>query len=396
VGNSLGAQPKATRSYIEEELQNWEDNGVEGHFSPGVARPWVSIHENLTAPMARIVGAKDHEVVCMNQLTVNLHLAMTSFYRPTAGRSKVLVEDQAFPSDRFAVASQISEKGFDPATAYLAMKPRPGEKTLRTEDILARIEEEGDSIALVMLSAVQYYTGQWFDMKAITAAGHAKGCRVGFDCAHAVGNVPLQLHDWDVDFAVWCSYKYLNAGPGGLAGMFVHEKFKDDVTLQRHAGWWGHNKETRFDMDGEFQALSGAEGWQLSNPPVFQCASLLASLALFDQATMPKLRAKSLLLTSYMQLLGEEVLVGKGLGVHLITPRDSKDRGCQISVALEEGVEEVNDNLRDNGFLCDLRKPDVIRVAPVPLYSNFQDVRKFVFGLDSILLKRQSEKKAKM
>ncbi|MEK7729193.1 MAG: kynureninase, partial [candidate division KSB1 bacterium] len=316
-GNSLGLQPRTTRAYIEQELRDWEELGVEGHFH--AKHPWLAYHEFLAEQTARLVGALPSEVVVMNSLTVNLHLLLLSFYRPTRARYKILIEANAFPSDQYAVQSQIKLHGFDPQTALLELQPREGEATLRPEDIEARLTQEGQSIALLMLGGVNYATGQAFDMRRITAAGHAQGCVVGFDLAHAAGNLVLALHDCDVDFAVWCSYKYLNAGPGGIAGCFVHERHGRNAALPRLAGWWGNNKQIRFLMKPEFEALPGAEGWQLSNPPIFQLAALRASMEIFDEVGMKKLRAKSLLLTGYL-----EFLLTQKNSPHftIITPRD--------------------------------------------------------------------------
>jgi kynureninase len=372
-GNSLGLQPRTARTYIEQELRDWAELGVEGHFH--ARHPWLPYHEFVAEQTARLVGALPQEVVAMNSLTVNLHLMMLSFYRPTRERHKILIEANAFPSDQYAVQSQIKLHGFDPKTALLELQPREGETALRTEDVEAFIAKEGKSIALIMLGGVNYATGQAFDVQRVTAAGHAQGCAVGFDLAHAAGNLVLALHDWNADFAVWCSYKYLNAGPGGIAGCFVHERHGRNANLPRLAGWWGNNKQTRFLMKPEFEALPGAEGWQLSNPPIFQLAALRASLEIFDEAGMEKLRAKSLLLTGYLEYL----LTQKGSPrFAIITPRDPGQRGAQLSLQMHDDGKAVLQRLLDQNVICDWREPDLIRVAPVPLYNSFEEVYRFV------------------
>jgi kynureninase len=376
-GNSLGLQPAAARAMVEQELEDWARLGVEGHFH--AKRPWLPYHEFLTEQTARLVGAQPSEVVNMNSLTVNLHLMMVTFYRPTRERRKILIEPGAFPSDRYAVESQIRFHGFDPADALLIPVPRSGEATMRTEDIEALIAREGSSIALILFGGVNYYTGQAFDMERIARAGHARGCSVGFDLAHAAGNLVLRLHEWDVDFAVWCSYKYLNAGPGAIAGCFVHDRHVRRTDLPRFAGWWGHNKETRFFMPDVFTAIPTAEGWQLSNPPIFQLAALKASLDVFDDAGMEKLRAKSERLTAYLEYLLDEL----GGRIRCLTPRDPKQRGCQLSLVVPRNGRVVHQALTGQGVVCDWREPDVIRVAPVPLYNSFLDVYRFVQILKS-------------
>ncbi len=376
TGNSLGLQPKTVRSFIEQELKDWEMLGVEGHVH--AKNPWLPYHEFLTASLARIVGAKPIEVVAMNSLTTNLHLLMVSFYRPTTERYKIVIEKGAFPSDQYAVESQIKFHGVTDQNALIELTPREGEDTLLTEDILETIEKEGDSIALILLGGVNYYTGQAFDMRAITEAGHKKGCVVGFDLAHAAGNIELKLHDWNVDFAAWCSYKYLNAGPGAIGGAFVHERHSQSFDLPRFAGWWGHDKETRFLMGPEFRPIAGAEGWQLSNPPIFQLAALRASLEIFDEAGMSALREKSEKLTGYLEhLLGN--IPDERIAV--ITPTDPRDRGCQLSIRVSDADKTLFDEITKLGVIADWREPDVIRVAPVPLYNSFADV----FGFAEIL-----------
>ncbi|HMO80310.1 MAG TPA: kynureninase [Pyrinomonadaceae bacterium] len=381
TGNSLGLQPKTARKYIEEELDDWARLGVEGHLH--ARHPWLPYHEFVTASLARLVGAKPIEVVAMNSLTVNLHLLMVSFYRPTPERYKIAIEKGAFPSDQYAVESQVRFHGFerskvgagrDARDPVIELAPREGEACLRTEDIIETIEREGDSISLILLGGVNYYTGQAFDMKSITEAGHKKGCVVGFDLAHAAGNLILELHDWNVDFAAWCSYKYLNAGPGGIAGIFVHERHAEAFDLPRFAGWWGHDKETRFLMGPEFHPLAGAEGWQLSNPPIFQLAALRASLEIFDEATMPALREKSTKLTGYLESLLKQIQSDR---IEIITPGDPEQRGCQLSIRVRNADKGLFDALSEHGVVADWREPDVIRVAPVPLYNSFQDVYRF-------------------
>jgi len=376
TGNSLGLMPKKAREYVEQELDDWSRLAVEGHLH--ARNPWLPYHEFLTEPMARVVGAKPSETIVMNGLTVNLHLMMVSFYRPTAERYKIVIEKGAFPSDQYAVESQLEFHGYDPRQGLIELEPRDGESTLRTEDIVETIDREGDSVALIMLGGVNYYTGQAFDMLAITTAGHAKGCLVGFDCAHAAGNLELKLHDDDVDFAVWCSYKYLNGGPGGVAGAFVHERHSHAFDLPRFAGWWGNNKQTRFIMGPDFDCLPGAEGWQLSNPPILQMAALRASLEIFDEATMSALRAKSLKLTTYLEKCLSEID-----GIQIITPTDPTQRGCQLSIRVGDKV--LHDRLSKRGVIVDWREPDVIRVAPVPLYNSFEDIHNFAVILKECL-----------
>ncbi|MFZ3215973.1 MAG: kynureninase [Candidatus Acidiferrales bacterium] len=371
-GHSLGLQPKSTRSYIERELHDWERLGVEGHFH--ASNPWMPYHEMLAQPTARLVGASPGEVVVMNSLTVNLHLMLISFYRPTPARHKIVIESNAFPSDQYAIQSQIRYHGYDPSESLMELSPRPGETVLHTEDIVELIAEKGAQIALVLLGGVNYYSGQAFDCPRITEAGHAQGCVVGFDMAHAAGNMQLQLHDWDVDFAVWCSYKYLNSGPGGVGGCFVHERHAKDPNLPRLAGWWGHDKASRFRMEPDFQPIPGAEGWQLSNPSILSMAALRASLDIFDQATLPRLRAKSETLTGYLEFLLDQQPSGR---FSIITPRDPAQRGAQLSLRVPKGGRGVCDRLAQQGVICDWREPDILRVAPVPLYNSFLDVHAF-------------------
>ena len=371
-GHSLGLQPKTVGAYVEEELEAWAKLGVEAHFHG--KHPWMPYHRLLTEQTARLVGAKPVEVVVMNSLTVNLHLMMVSFYRPVKERHKIVVEESAFPSDQYAVQSQIRYHGFDPATSLIELKPRAGERVLRDEDIVGLIEREGDSIALVMLGGVNYSSGQLFDLEGIAREGHAKGCVVGFDLAHAAGNVPLKLHEWDADFAVWCSYKYLNGGPGCIAGCFVHERHAREA-LPRFAGWWGHDQETRFKMGPEFHPMAGAEGWQLSNPSILSMAALRASMDIFDEVGMEALRKKSVELTGYM-----EFLLGKKLSdkFSIITPREPGRRGAQLSICVSRNGHAICERLTEEGAPCDWREPDILRVAPMPLYNTFADVQAFV------------------
>ncbi len=392
TGNSLGLQPKTTRNYIEQELKDWETFGVEGHFH--AKNPWMPYHEFLTNSMAKIIGANPLETVVMNSLTVNLHLLMVSFYRPTDKRYKIVIEADAFPSDQYAVKSQIDfwerrhpagieSDGLTKDKALIELKPREGETILKTEDIENTIAEHGDEIALIMLGGVNYYTGQAFDMKRITEAGHKVGAVVGFDLAHAAGNLELKLHDWNVDFACWCSYKYLNSGPGGFAGIFVHERNAENSELPRFAGWWGHDKETRFLMGDEFIPIKGAEGWQLSNPPIFQMASLRASLEIFEEAGMQNLVKKSRKLTGYLEFLLNEI---KDERISIITPSNPNERGCQLSIRVKDANKGLFEAITTRGIIADWREPDVIRVAPVPLYNSFMDVFRFVEILKDCLI----------
>jgi kynureninase len=371
-GHSLGLQPKTVRALIEEELADWAHLGVEGHFKERTG--WYRYHELVRDAGARLVGGLPDEVVMMNSLTVNLHLMLVSFYRPTLGRYKVLMDDPVFPSDLYAVQSQIRWHGFDPVEALLLLKPRPGEYTLRTEDIERVLAEQGSTVAVVLLSGVNFFTGQLFDMPRITAAAHGRGCVVGWDLAHAAGNVPLRLHDWGVDFAVWCSYKYLNSGPGAVAGCFVHEKHGRNTKLPRLAGWWGNDPATRFRMQPDFVPRPAADGWQVSNPPIFSLVPLRASLALFDEAGMPALRAKSQRLTGYLHYLLDELPAGR---YQVITPREPQERGCQLSLLVQDRPRELMRVLTEAGVMCDFREPNVIRVAPVPLYNSFHEVWRF-------------------
>ena len=372
-GNSLGLQPKTVRSYVEQELKDWEALGVEGHFH--AKNPWLPYHELLTEQTAKLVGAKPVEVVTMNTLTVNLHLMLVSFYRPTTMRHKIVIESPAFPSDRYAVESQIRFHGFDPKRSLIELQPRAGEETLRTEDIEDVIEADGNEIAVVLLGGVNYYSGQAFEMERITRVAQAQGCVVGYDLAHAAGNLVLQLHEWNVDFAVWCSYKYLNSGPGGIAGCFVHERHANRFDLPRFAGWWGQTKHIRFKMGPTFDAIPGAEGWQVSNPPILPLAALRASLDIFHEVGMEKLRTKSIALTAYLEHLLDQHVNNE---FRVITPREPSQRGCQLSIQVKHNGRAVFKQLMKNDVVCDWREPDVIRIAPVPLYNSFKDVFRFV------------------
>jgi kynureninase len=367
AGHSLGLQPRDARRCVEQELDDWARYGVEGHFKP--ERPWLSYHELLTEPTARLVGARPSEVVVMNTLTVNLHLLLVSFYRPTAKRFRIVVEAGAFPSDQYAVASQVRWHGLDPAEAIVELRPRPGASALTTDDVLDVLARYGDSIALVLPGQCNYLTGQALDVPRLVEATHRHGALFGLDLAHGAGNLLLQLHDWDVDFAVWCNYKYLNAGPGGLGGAFVHDRHA--VTDRpRLAGWWGHDKATRFRMPGQFKPISGAEGWQLSNPPILQLAVLRASMALFDSAGLPALRRKSEALTGYLAWLLERIP-----GVELLTPRDPAQRGAMLTIRVPDAAGLV-ETLHAAGVMLDARPPDIVRIAPAPLYTRFADVQR--------------------
>jgi len=379
-GHSLGLQPKTVRDYVEQELAAWAEFGVEGHFH--ARRPWVPYHRLLTEQTATLIGAKADEVVVMNSLTVNLHLMMVSFYRPTPQRRKILIERGAFPSDQYAVKSQLHFHGFDPASSLLELSPRPGEFCVRDEDIESLIAKEGNSIALILLGGVNYVTGQAFDLPGIAEAGHRKGCVVGFDLAHVAGNLPLRVHEWGPDFAVWCSYKYLNGGPGCIAGCFVHERHSRAAELPRFAGWWGHEENIRFQMDSEFQPMCGAEGWQLSNPPILELAALRASMDIFHEVGMEHLRAKSKLLTGYLEFLLDQRSSPK---FSLITPREPNRRGAQLSLRLPHGGHSVCRALANAGVFGDWREPDTFRVAPVPLYNSFHDVYRFVQRFSALL-----------
>ena len=373
TGNSLGLQPKITQSYLQQELNDWATFGVEGHFL--AKNPWLSYHELLTDKMAKLVGALPKETVMMNQLTVNLHLLMVSFYRPTKQRYKILCEAKAFPSDQYALQSQLNFQGYSTTDALIEIEPREGEYHIRHEDIYEAIEKNKDSLALIMIGGVNYFSGQVFDMKAITQAGHKAGAIVGFDLAHAAGNIHLELHNWGVDFAAWCSYKYINSGPGSVAGAFVHENHLANTNLPQFAGWWGHQKETRFLMDKTFVPMQTAERWQLSNAPVLSMAACRASLDIFDEVGLPALIQKSKRLTAYLEFVVEEINNQKNNCLQIITPNEN--RGCQLSIVANGYGKALYNDLIANGVIPDWREPNVIRCAPVPLYNSFEDIYRF-------------------
>ena len=376
-GNSLGLQPKTVEKYILQELEDWKNFGVEGHFDG--KNPWMHYHHFLEDKTARLVGASKEEVVVMNTLSVNLNLLMVSFYQPTKTRYKIMIEADAFPSDHYAVQQQAKFHGFDPKDAIIQLYPRKGEHTLRTEDILASIAEHKDDIALLMLGGVNYYTGQFFKLKEITAAGHKAGAMVGFDLAHAAGNVKLQLHDWDIDFATWCSYKYLNSGPGGVSGVFIHKKHHKNKDIPRFAGWWGHDEKTRFKMDKQFVPMESAAAWQMSNAQILPMAAHWASLEIFDEVGMDKLSAKSNVLTAFLEYL----ILQNNIGLEIITPSNKDERGCQLSLLTGANGKTLFKKLQDHGVIADWREPNVIRIAPVPLYNSFEDAWRFVEILKS-------------
>ena len=380
TGNSLGLQPKETKNYIQQELDDWAKLGVEGHFE--AKNPWMPYHEFLTETMAEIVGAKPIEVVIMNTLTTNLHLLMVSFYQPTILKHKILIESDAFPSDRYAVETQLRFHGFDPTESLIEWSPRKGETLLNIEDLESILQSNGNEIALLLIGGVNYYTGQYLDLKKISELGHEKGCKVGIDLAHGVGNIQPNLHESGVDFAAWCTYKYMNSGPGSLGGVFVHERYAHDQTLKRFAGWWSQNKETRFDMRQPLDITPGAEGWQLSNPPILSMAAIKASLALFSEVGMPALIKKSKQLTGYLEYL---ILKLNNKNISIITPKDPEQRGCQLSIQVKNANKSLHTKLTLARVITDWRTPDVIRCAPVPFYNSFEDVFKMVEQLKKIL-----------
>lgn len=379
-GNSLGLQPKSTKTYINQELEDWAKFGVEGHTD--AKNPWLPYHEFLTENMAKIVGAKPLEVVVMNTLTTNLHLLMVSFYQPTKTKYKIVIESDAFPSDKYAVESQLRHHGFNEKDGVILWKPRKGEELLRIEDLEKIVEEQGDEIALLMIGGVNYYTGQFLDLKRIAEIGHAKNCMVGIDLAHGAGNVKADLHDSGVDFAAWCTYKYLNSGPGSLGGLFVHEKHAHNKELNRFTGWWSHNKSTRFNMRQEFDVLAGAEGWQLSNPPILSMAAIRASLDIFNEVGMDKLISKAKKLTGYLEFLLNNIKTNK---INIITPKEEQSRGCQLSIQVKDADKNLHTKLTEAGVISDWREPDVIRIAPIPLYNSFKEVYNFVEILKSLI-----------
>jgi kynureninase len=380
TGNSLGLQPKRTKSYVDEVMADWANLAVEGHFYAD--KPWWDYHERFAVPLSEIVGAKPTEVTVMNTLTVNLHLLMVSFYRPTIKKYKIICEEKAFPSDQYMFQSQVDfhskTVGFDPKEALVEIKRRDGEHNIRLEDILAKIEEIGEELALVLIGGVNYYTGQVFDMKTITEAGHKQGAYVGWDLAHAAGNIKLKLNDWKVDFAAWCSYKYMNSGPGNASGCFVHEMHHNDSDLPRFAGWWGHNKERRFKMEPKFEPVRGADGWQISNLPILSLAPYLASVELFAEVGMDKLIAKRDVLTSYLEFILHEIDKElESAEFEIITPLNPEERACQLSVYLHGQGRELFEYLMKNGVITDWREPNVIRLAPAPFYCSFEDMYEF-------------------
>lgn len=375
TGNSLGLQPKTTQDYVLNELEDWANFGVEGHFH--ARQPWFSYHEMFPGLLTKIVGALPEEIVVMNQLTVNLHLLMASFYRPTKKRFKIICEAKAFPSDQYALETQVEFHDLNPDETIIEVAPRPGEHTIRTEDIISTIKQHGNETALVIFGGVNYYSGQVFDMKTITAAAHEAGAYCGFDLAHAAGNIELHLHDWDVDFACWCSYKYLNSGPGGVSGVYIHKKHAANTSLPRLAGWWGHDKVTRFQMEKGFNPIATAEGWQLSNAPVLSMAAHKAALDIFEEAGFENLVTKGQQLSDYLFFIIEEINAAAATKkIEIITPKESK--GCQVSMLMLDRGKEVFEGLKQNGVIADWREPNVIRVAPVPLYNSFEDL--YIFG----------------
>ena len=379
-GNSLGLQPKSTKDYINQELTDWANFGVEGHFE--AKNPWMPYHEFLTDSMAKIVGAKPIEVVVMNTLTTNLHLLMVSFYQPSQKKYKIVIESDAFPSDRYAVESQLNFHGYEPKEGLIEWKPRTGEELLRIEDLEHILDEQGDEIAMLLIGGVNYYTGQYLDIKRIAELGHAKNCMVGIDLAHGAGNINPNLHESGVDFAAWCTYKYLNSGPGSLAGLFVHEKHAHDKTLKKFSGWWSHNKATRFNMRQDLDITPGAEGYQLSNPPILSMAAIKASLDMFNEVGMDALREKSEKLTGYFEFLIQQIDTDR---IKVITPTNPKERGCQLSVQVKHADKSLHKALTENHIVTDWREPDVIRCAPVPMYNSFEDVFRMVEKLKTLL-----------
>ncbi|MBL7720722.1 MAG: kynureninase, partial [Chitinophagaceae bacterium] len=384
TGNSLGLQPKTTQDYVVNELEDWANFGVEGHFH--ARRPWMPYHEIFPKQLSKIVGCKENEVVVMNSLTVNLHLLMVSFYRPTKERYKIICEAKAFPSDQYALETQVRFHGFDPEEAIVEVRPREGEHAIRLEDVVSTIKLQSQSTALVLFGGVNYYTGQLFDIKRITEAAHSIGAYAGFDLAHAAGNVALKLHDWNVDFACWCSYKYLNSGPGGVAGAYIHEKHAADTSMPRFAGWWGYTKETRFKMEKGFEAIPTAEGWQLSNAPILSMAAHKAALDIFEEAGMEKLHTKRRQLAAYLHYVLADINSRQSEKViEVITPDNEEERGCQVSMLMLKNGKPIFDELSRQGVIADWREPNVIRAAPVPLYNSFEDIWTFGDVVASIL-----------
>ena len=371
-GNSLGLLSKNVKPAINQELKDWKNKAIAGYLH--AKHPWMYYQHNFNKPLARIMGCREDEVTVMNALTVNLHLLLLSFYQPTAARYKIIMEAGAFPSDQYAVESQVKFHQYDPEQAIIEVKPREGEKTLRTEDIRQVITAHRDSVAIVLFGGINYYTGQLFDIKSITEAAHEAGAYAGFDLAHVAGNVPMRLHEWAVDFAVWCSYKYLNAGPGSVAGLYVHEKFANDLSFRRMAGWWGNEEKTRFQMMRHFTPQPGAAGWSISTAQVFNMVALKASLKLIDKAGIDNIRQKSILLTGYLEFLLYEL---KNIRFEIISPANPLERGAQLSLYFIESGKEIHNQMLRKGIVVDYREPGVIRVAPVPLYNSFTDVYRF-------------------
>jgi len=389
TGNSLGLQPKNTKKFVDQVMQDWAELAVEGHFYS--KKPWWDYHERLAAPLAKIVGGKSEEVTVMNTLTVNLHLLMVSFYRPTTKRYKIICEEKAFPSDQYMIKSQVKFHGFDPDDAIVEIKKREGEHNFRKEDILATIQEVGEECALVLIGGVNYYTGQVFDMKTITKAGHDVGAFVGWDLAHAAGNIKLDLHDWDVDFAAWCSYKYMNSGPGNASGCFIHERFHGKQDIPRFEGWWGTSKETRFLMKPEFEPMPNADAWQISNASVLSMAPYLASLELFDEVGMDALIQKRDLIVSYLEFILKEIDKQVTSSFEIITPSDPAERGTQLSVFLHGQGRKLFDYLMKKGVIIDWREPNVIRLAPAAFYCSFENMYDFGQILKEGILQKTSE-----
>ena len=387
TGNSLGLQPKSVKDYVNKELDEWAKYGVEGHFH--AQNPWVSYHEILTPASAMLVGANESEVVCMNSLTTNLHLLFVSFYRPDAQRFKIISEAKMFPSDRYLLETQVRHHGFDPDEAIIEIAPRPGEHLINEQDLLDAIAQHGDELALLFIGGVNYFTGQLFDMKRLSDAAHQVGALAGFDLAHAVGNVPLKLHDWDVDFAAWCTYKYLNASAGNVGGIYVHDRHGNNTELNRFGGWWGHNKERRFLMENHFEPMTGAEGWQISNAPVLGMSVLKASLDIFQQAGIDNLRVKSIQLTGYLEYIFDQVLaLFPAFKLEIISPTDPQQRGCQLSIKLIGIDKSFFKAVTEAGVIADFREPDVMRLSPTPLYNCFEDVYRFGQTLKTLLEKQ--------
>lgn len=387
TGNSLGLQPKRTKLYVDEVMSDWANMAVEGHFYSD--KPWWDYQERFAVPLSEIVGAKPSEVGVMNTLTVNLHLLMVSFYNPTPKKYKIICEEKAFPSDQYMFQSQVKFHGFDPKDAIVEIKRREGEANIRLEDVLAKIEEVGSELALVLIGGVNYYTGQVFDMKTITAAGQKQGAYVGWDLAHAAGNIKLDLHDWNVDFAAWCSYKYMNSGPGNASGFFVHEKHHNDKELKRFAGWYGHNKERRFKMEPDFDPVHGADGWQISNLPILSLAPYLASVEMFAEVGMDILITKRNLITAYLEFVLHEIDNElDGAEFEILTPSNQDERGCQLSVYLHGQGRELFERLMKNGVITDWREPNVIRLAPAPFYCSFEDMYDFGQILKDLILNK--------